>query len=119
MLLLVLGIVVVYYGKSFQPKVTVSKNMYLLDGDAKPIDYEIISDNTMTCNLATVSNVIANMENDGFAITEAKAATDSLDIILSRDDCKIRVYYQIDGNFASIAVPYEKSYLPITYINEN
>lgn len=80
--------------------------------------YEVISDNTMTCNLATVSVILYKMRNDGFNLVKSDVSDKTIDLVVQKDDCSIRIMYGKDGSFASIASPYEKSYLPMTYINE-
>lgn len=117
-LVLVWCICLVVLCRRVKPRVEVNTNMYLLNEISTPMKYEVISDNTMTCNLATISVILYKMRNDGFNLVKYDVSDKTIDLVVQKDDCNIRIMYGKDGSFASIASPYEKSYLPMTYINE-
>lgn len=117
-LVLVWCICLVVLCRRVKPRVEVDTNMYLLNEISTPMKYEVISDNTMTCNLATVSVILYKMRNDGFNLVKSDVSDKTIDLVVQKDDCSVRIMYGKDGSFASIASPYEKSYLPMTYINE-
>lgn len=118
MLTLIWCICLVVLCRRIKPRVEVDSSMYLLSEISTPMKYEVISDNTMTCNLATISVILYKMRNDGFNLVKSDISDETIDLIVRNDDCSIRIMYGKDGSFASIASPYEKSYLPMTYISE-
>lgn len=97
--------------------VVMNENMYLLTNISQPI-YEQVSPNTCYCNLGTVSNMVINMVNDGYEIERETYAQDSLDILLQKDELRVRLNYTEEGRLFVICNAYENSYLIMPYINE-
>jgi len=73
--------------------------------------------NTLGCNIAGVSEICQKMVSDGYTIVSDLSENESVDIILNKEDVSIRLHWN-DNYLISIAAPYEKSFIPLTYINE-
>lgn len=83
-------------------------------------NYCVLEDNRVECDLATFSNIYMNMVEDGFemSILKDESNSDGFDILATRDDVTCRMRWLKSGYLANISKPYEKSYLPVTYIIE-
>jgi len=90
--------------------------LILLESNIQYGDFDIIEENRMVCDLVTVSNIILNMQKDGYAMEQLSDSREYLDFALSKDSEVHRIHYNLTGEFTSICNQYEKSYLPITYI---
>lgn len=96
----------------------ISENMGLLPFYSDIINYEEVSSNVYKCDIATVSNIVLGMEGDGFLIGEWIEASDKcLDFTLCKDGVTYRLYYTEGRVLTSICSDYEKSYIPLTYVN--
>lgn len=118
-LLVLLIILTVIYVLKGVPEVVIKKDMVLLETDYEVGDYTVLQDNKMSCDLSTFSWVVSYMVKDGFIVESINSTEQSLDVVVARDDLKVRMYYEIDGSLTSICNQYEKSYIPISYINSN
>lgn len=118
-LLILLVILIVIYVLKGVPEVVVKKDMVLLETDYRVGDYTILQDNKMYCDLSTFSWIVSYMVKGGFVVEGINSTEQSLDVVVARDDLKVRMYYEIDGSLTSICNQYEKSYIPISYINSN
>lgn len=96
----------------------IETNMYLLTQFSENMQYTVITDNTMKCDLTTISNIVLHLETDGYFINSEKFSKDTIDIILTKENIAYRLFYKKDGSLISICNEYEKSYIPFTYINE-
>lgn len=106
------------YVERVYPKVITDCEVAVLNDSSSFRFYEVTDLNKMRCDLSTASLVIRNMLCDGFTVCRELNAEDSIDIILQKDELLIRIVFEADGSFTSIADAYEKSYLPFTYISE-
>ena len=95
-----------------------NENMFLLTSLSGDLQYTLQSETTMSCDLSTITQLILNMENDGFQRKILNTNENSIDIIIEREEEKYRLRYERTGDFTCIGTQYEKSYLPLTYISE-
>lgn len=109
---------VVMFNRKLKPEVSIDSNLYLVDSAGADMQYEVTGSNTMICDLETVSSVVKLMKADGYDFNLLSVSDDYIDFVLSKDKLSIRILYKSDKEFTSIANVYEKSYVPITYINE-
>lgn len=120
LLLLILtfcGVVIIYFISTL-PRVNITSDFVLSDYKGEGIYYSIEETNMMICDLTTVSIIINRMLEDGYSLRDIERTDKLIDVILSKDDLKIRIHYTNDGTFTSVAVPYQKSFVPLTYISE-
>lgn len=101
-----------------RPEVTRKGDMFILSETSGILLYDIVTDNTMNCDLATFSSIVNNMKEDGFVIESKETSKDEIDVVLSKDNQKFRIQYKRDGSFVSLGIPYEKSFIPLTYISK-
>lgn len=119
--LLVICVLVLLYERGTEVKLVGDTTTNLLLADiGNEYNYCISTDNTMECDLATISSIYKNMVNAGFEITMLKDVDNEkgLDMLAKKGDITCRMRWEKSGYFANISEPYEKSYLPLTYIIE-
>ncbi len=92
--------------------------VYLLDEVSEKVHFIPYSDNTGEIDLAGLSNIIINMQNDGYKIQSLKIIDNNMDIILQNDKEVHRLYFTNENEITSISSPYNKSMVPYTYIIE-
>lgn len=80
--------------------------------------YTILSDTEIVCDTNTVYYIIKQMEEDGYKLMVVNSTDKKLDFILERSDYVHHLLYVMSGKLTCISSPYEKSYLPFTYIYE-
>lgn len=80
--------------------------------------YEVEDDNRVQCDLETFSFIVYEMVADNYKLISLEETKDFIEVSLSNEELSFRLHYTNDGNFVSICKVYEKSYVPLTYINE-
>lgn len=80
--------------------------------------YEVEDDNRVQCDLETFSFIVNAMVADNYELLNLEETIDFIEVSLSNEELSFRLHYTNDGNFMSICKVYEKSYVPLTYINE-
>ena len=116
-LVIILGIVGLFYVQKLMPVLKHNNAMYILSSVSTENYYEQKTDNTMICDLQTYTNIILNMLKDDYEIYREFRKSDGMDFILVKDDNTVRIVYDSNGNCTSISSPYERSYVAFTYIN--
>lgn len=117
-LLLILAIIVVCFFKNEKINISVERdNMHLLSSASLGY-YEVEDDNRVQCDLETFSFIVNEMVADNYKLISLEEAKDFIEVSLSNEELSFRLHYTNDGNFVSICKVYEKSYVPLTYINE-
>lgn len=118
-LLLVLACIIAAGYDRAKISMTVEKDvMHLLD--VRDCGVYVLSEdnNRMTCDLTTFSYLVCRMQADGYILSGKEEAAGYIEVCLSRDGTAVRLHYDSGGNFTSICKLYEKSYLPLTYLND-
>lgn len=92
----------------FIPMVKTDDSMFILTAVQDSMKYERLTDNTMKCDLATYSNIVLKMLEDGYEITDEEYSEDFIDIVLSQNGVSYRLYYEQSGDFISLSDVYEK-----------
>ena len=103
----------------FVPVIKVNNSMFRLMMVHDSKKYERLTDNTMKCDLVTYSNIVLMMIEDGYVITSEESSDEFIDVVLTQGDTSYRLYYEASEDFISLSNVYEKSYIPMTYINES
>lgn len=93
-------------------------SLYLLTNLSDNAYFAPYSENTGLIDLGGLSNIVLNMQKDGYEIQNMKATSNDMDIILQNDSEVYRLYFNKEMKIISIASPYSKSGIPFTYINE-
>lgn len=93
-------------------------SLYLLTNLSDDVYFAPYSENTGLIDLAGLSNIVINMQKDGYEIQNMNATPSDMDIILQNDSEVYRLYFNKEMEIISIASPYSKSVVPFTYINE-
>lgn len=117
-LLLILAIVVVCFFKNEKINISVERNKMHLLSSASLSYYEVEDDNRVQCDLETFSFIVNEMVADNYELVSLEETKDFIEVSLSNEELSFRLHYTNDGNFVSICKVYEKSYVPLTYINE-
>ncbi len=117
-LLLILAIVVVCFFKNEKINISVERDKMHLLSSASLGYYEVEDDNRVQCDLETFSFIVNEMVADGYKRLSLEETTDFIEVSLSNEELSFRLHYTNDGNFMSVCKVYEKSYVPLTYINE-
>lgn len=117
-LLLILAIVVVCFFKNEKINISVERNKMHLLSSASLSYYEVEDDNRVRCDLETFSFIVNEMVADNYELVSLEETKDFIEVSLSNEELSFRLHYTNDGNFVSICKVYEKSYVPLTYINE-
>lgn len=123
LLLIILVIVFTFLGYLYiykvYPRVVPRCTLSVLNDKSKYRYYIISGTNKMECDLSTLSLIVRNMQQDGFNIYQEIADEDVMDVIMQKNELFVRIYYRSDGTFTSVASEYEKSCIPMSYINES
>ena len=94
-------------------------NTRVLSSTSEIQQVSISSENTATCDLAGLSNLVKIMLADGFRITEELYEEDTIVVDLEKDDLILKLIYKVtEGKLLCIGKDYSKSYIPFTYIVE-
>lgn len=117
-LLLILAIVVVCFFKNEKINISVERDKMHLLSSAFLSYYEVEDDNRVQCDLETFSFIVNEMVADNYKLVSLEETKDFIEVSLSNEELSFRLHYTNDGNFVSICKVYEKSYVPLTYINE-
>lgn len=117
-LLLILAIVVVCFFKNEKINISVEWDKMHLLSSASLSYYEVEDDNRVQCDLETFSFIVNEMVADNYELVSLEETKDFIEVSLSNEELSFRLHYTNDGNFVSICKVYEKSYVPLTYINE-
>lgn len=117
-LLLILAIVVVCFFKNEKIYISVERDKMHLLSSASLGYYEVEDDNRVQCDLETFSFIVNEMVADNYKLVSLEETKDFIEVSLSNEELSFRLHYTNDGNFMSICKVYEKSYVPLTYINE-
>ena len=117
-LLLILAIVVVCFFKNEKINISVERDKMHLLSSASLGYYEVEDDNRVQCDLETFSFIVNEMVADNYKLVSLEETKDFIEVSLSNEELSFRLHYTNDGNFVSICKVYEKSYVPLTYINE-
>ncbi len=117
-LLLILAIVVVCFFKNEKIYISVERDKMHLLSSASLGYYEVEDDNRVQCDLETFSFIVNEMVADNYKLVSLEETKDFIEVSLSNEELSFRLHYTNDGNFVSICKVYEKSYVPLTYINE-
>lgn len=117
-LLLILAIVVVCFFKNEKINISVERDKMHLLSSASLGYYEVEDDNRVQCDLETFSFIVNEMVADNYKLISLEETKDFIEVSLSIEELSFRLHYTNDGNFVSICKVYEKSYVPLTYINE-
>lgn len=117
-LLLILAIVVVCFFKNENIYISVERDKMHLLSSASLGYYEVEDDNRVQCDLETFSFIVNEMVADNYKLVSLEETKDFIEVSLSNEELSFRLHYTNDGNFVSICKVYEKSYVPLTYINE-
>lgn len=117
-LLLILAIVVVCFFKNENIYISVERDKMHLLSSASLGYYEVEDDNRVQCDLETFSFIVNEMVADNYKLMSLEETKDFIEVSLSNEELSFRLHYTNDGNFVSICKVYEKSYVPLTYINE-
>lgn len=118
-LLLILAIVVVCFFKNEKIYISVERDKMHLLSSASLGYYEVEDDNRVQCDLETFSFIVNEMVADNYKLVSLEETKDFIEVSLSNEELSFRLHYTNDGNFVSICKVYEKSYVPLTYINRN
>ena len=116
-LLLILAIVVVCFFKNEKINISVERDKMHLLSSASLSYYEVEDDNRVQCDLETFSFIVNEMVADNYELVSLEETKDFIEVSLSNEELSFRLHYTNDGNFVSICKVYEKSYVPLTYIN--
>ncbi|MBQ2885813.1 MAG: hypothetical protein IJE43_18980 [Alphaproteobacteria bacterium] len=117
LVLLVIGGCLLY--DKTKPKFIIEQGQLQLLTEVECGLYEMTSElNVINCDLATVSYIVQQMQDDEFEIEQVVTNKVYMDIFLNRDIDTYRLHYTKDGILISICNNYEKSFVPFTYINE-
>lgn len=108
----------IFFYESDRNILVVSNDNDILSGYIDNPQYEILSSTECKGDLATYSNIINTMLSDGWTKVLDETDDTVFDIGLQKDNVICRVI-KSDGIITSIAKPYAKSYLPITYIERD
>lgn len=117
-LLLILAIVVVCFFKNEKINISVERDKMHLLSSASLGYYEVEDDNRVQCDLETFSFIVNEMVADNYKLISLEETKDFIEVSLSNEELSFRLHYTNDGNFVSICKVYEKSYVPLTYINK-
>ena len=92
---------------------------YIVDKYAEPY-YEMLSDNVGLTNINGISNVIINMETDGYEVYNQEVTDEFIDISFIKDESPAYRYYftVVDGRVTFFCSDYESSYTGLSYIIE-
>lgn len=120
--LILLGIVVLSYlvvKRWYSIDLITNKgNIELLEHVEGDVLYSIINDSSIKCDLTTLTRLVDKMQQDGYEIVMQKGDSKSLEIILRNDEMVHHMKYVSNGVLTNISSPYEKSYIPFSYIYE-
>lgn len=96
-----------------------SGDIYLVDKYSDPY-YEMLSDNVGLTNINGISNVVINMEKDGYEIYKQDTTKDYVDISFIKDGYPSYRYYFTypEGRITFFCSDYESSYTGLAYIIE-
>lgn len=117
-LLLILAIVVVCFFKNEKINISIERDKMHLLSSASLGYYEVEDDNRVQCDLETFSFIVNEMVADNYKLISLEETKNFIEVSLSNEELSFRLHYTNDGNFVSICKVYEKSYVPLTYINE-
>lgn len=109
----------VIYWKHYETNIQASIDKLHLNMQEQEIGfYSIVSDTTIKCDLKTVSAMVVRMCNDGYTLETCEETYDTIEMILTNDNEIHHLRYLSNGDLTNISAPYEKSYVPFTYIYE-
>lgn len=117
-LLLIFAIIMVCFFKNEKINTSVERDKLHLLSSASLGYYEVEDDNRVQCDLETFSFIVNAMVADNYELLNLEETIDFIEVSLSNEELSFRLHYTNDGNFMSICKVYEKSYVPLTYINE-
>jgi hypothetical protein len=109
---------VVCFFKNEKIYISVERDKMHLLSSASLGYYEVEDDNRVQCDLETFSFIVNEMVADNYKLVSLEETKDFIEVSLSNEELSFRLHYTNDGNFVSICKVYEKSYVPLTYINE-
>ena len=97
----------------------VSRGYKLFSAVTDTYDIDYISENSCYCDFATVSNIINSMKVDGFSV-ETETSNDGIlsYVISNAEDSYNLIYQEAEQKLLVVGYDYQKSYIPMTYINE-
>lgn len=117
-LLLIFAIIMVCFFKNEKINTSVERDKLHLLSSASLGYYEVEDNNRVQCDLETFSFIVNAMVADNYELLNLEETIDFIEVSLSNEELSFRLHYTNDGNFMSICKVYEKSYVPLTYINE-
>lgn len=95
-----------------------NNKLYLLDEVSENPYLFMYSENTARIDLSGLSNIVINMQKDGYEIQNYRNTDEYIDIILQNSSEVHRLYFTKDLEIISVSSPYSKSMVPYTYIIE-
>lgn len=95
-----------------------NSSLYLLNELSENVVLDMYSENTGKIDLAGLSNIVINMQNDGFEIQDLKTTDEYIDVILQNAEEVYRLYFTKEMDIISVSSPYSKNGVPFTYIHE-
>lgn len=118
-LLIILAIIIIAGLNNAKINFTVQRDIMHLLSNPHLGRYEVIDINKVECDFETYSYIINAMRNDGYSIQKLDECELYVETLLCKNDLQFRLHYDKSGILVSICRVYEKSYMPLTYINEN
>lgn len=115
---LIILLSVIYLVTRLKTDVTRDYGLYLIDGYSKVYTYSQLSDNSITCDRASISNIVYNMLKDDFVLQNVNYDVNTLSVILEKETDKYRLIYK-NGKMTSLCTDFGKNPLPLLYINED
>lgn len=116
-ILIIVGCCLLYDKK--EPKLIIEQSQLQLLTDVECGVYETTSEfNVLTCDIATVSYLVQQMQEDDYVLEQIQADMTAMDIYIGKGTDMYRLHYIKEGTLISICNVYEKSFMPFTYINE-
>lgn len=84
----------------------------------EPGQYTVLSDTELICDTDTVYYMVEQMKEEGYDLSVVSMDKFTLEVVLENDDYVHHIRYVSTGKLTCISSPYEKSYIPLTYIYE-
>lgn len=94
------------------------KKVFIVNDITEDVIFDKLSDNTLNGGIEAYSNIINNMLDYGYELERSEIGEDYMDFIMHRGDEIYRIYFDSPGVITSIASPYDRSNVPLAYINE-
>lgn len=118
-LFMVAAILCVYFtGSNYLDMQIKSDGTVYLVNEYTPVYYEALSDNVGITTINGISNVVINMEADGYDVYKMQVDKSYVDVSFTKANCPSYRYYFTypEGKITFFCSEYENSYIGLSYI---